>query len=231
MAICKFGTSVTGIRGTLGGATYSANKAGPYLRAWRMPALSQTSLQTRQRAALSRYGQLWRGMTSSLRADWGTWAALAAQARTNALGETYYLSGWQQFVAINQARFQVALAPTTAVPTIAMPNTPTILTLSAYATGGSANTTMTVNTNAFALKYGLVFAMLVNSIGIYLVPRSWRLIWYTSATSATSFNLQTAVDATFGLARVGQRLILRAHAQSLDGLRTSYTALGADVQA
>ena len=101
MAILKFGPTVTGLRGTVAGSIFSANKAGPYVRAWSRSANRRTPSQTNVRSILAHAAGLWRAEDSGDRDDWDTWAALPAQARTNSLGQEYFLSGFQWYTALN----------------------------------------------------------------------------------------------------------------------------------
>ena len=99
MAIIKFGITVVGVRGTVGGGTFSANKSGPYLKAWQYPVVSNTSPELLQRARLSEIPTQWRAFGPSIRTAYDTLAASGAYDRVNSLGITYQLSGYQLFAS------------------------------------------------------------------------------------------------------------------------------------
>jgi len=126
MAIIKLGATVIGIRGTLGGITYSANRAGVYAKSWARPPRVRTQQQNLPNAQLSTVSQAWKTITAAQRTAWNTWAAVTAPARYNSLGVQIFLSGHQWFCAMNTIRLQagqVILAP---APVLAQPAAPTI---------------------------------------------------------------------------------------------------------
>ena len=126
MAIIKFGPTVTGIRGTVAGTIFSANKAGPYARAWSRPSNRRTASQTDRRSKLAHAAGLWRTEDSGDRDDWDTWAALPAQEKTNSLGEAYYVSGFDWYVAINIRLELMGRSWRHVFPDTAAPDAPTI---------------------------------------------------------------------------------------------------------
>lgn len=126
MAIVKIGAPLSGIRGTIGGITYSANGAGPYCRQWSRGSDPGSPKQATQRAYLARMPQAWAALTAAQRTAWDTFAALAAQALTNSLGETYYASGFNWFCKCNTRLLRSGRSLITATPTQARPAAPTI---------------------------------------------------------------------------------------------------------
>ena len=86
MAIALIGAPLAGVRGTLGGITFSANKGGPYIKLWAKPPNPRTSRQTIERGFLGRMPELWRALTGVQQTAWDTFAALGAQDLTNSLG-------------------------------------------------------------------------------------------------------------------------------------------------
>jgi len=126
MAITKIGAPLSGIRGTIGGITYSANKSGPYAKAWARSSNPQTSKQTIERAFLAEMAQAWRDAGGANQANWDTFAALPAQELTNSLGEAYYASGWNWFCKCNIRLLRVDRTVELTKPTKARPAAPTI---------------------------------------------------------------------------------------------------------
>ncbi len=126
MAILKLGVTVVGIRGTLGGITFSANASGPYARAWARPPNPRTIAQNDVRTVLSQVATEWRGITDAQRTAWNTWAAATAPARTNSLGETILLTGYQWFIGMNSNLVAYGFAFNAPAPVLAEPAAPTI---------------------------------------------------------------------------------------------------------
>lgn len=126
MAIIKIGAPLSGIRGTLGGITYSENGSGPYAKQWSRPVNPRTGLQTQERGFLARMPGLWAALTDAQRADWRTFAEDPAQEKTNSLGEAYYASGYNWFCQCNVSLLRVGRATIQPAPTQAQPAAPTI---------------------------------------------------------------------------------------------------------
>lgn len=129
MAIIKLAAPVAGIRGSVGGIIYSANQSGPYARAYAKGADPRSQKQTTQRATLAGNTRAWADLSDAQRLAWDTWAALPAQAKTNPLGETYYCSGFQWFVTVQNWLATVGRVPTFAPPAGLRPIAPTITSL------------------------------------------------------------------------------------------------------
>ncbi len=126
MAITKIGAPLSGIRGTVGGITFSENKAGPYIKPWARPSNPRTPKQTIERGYLASMPALWTALTAPQRAAWDTFAALGAQVLINSLGEEYYISGYGWFCKCNIRLLRVNRAPIVPVPAQARPAAPTI---------------------------------------------------------------------------------------------------------
>lgn len=125
MAILKLGEIVAGIRGTIGGTIYSANKSGPFARTWSRGSNPRTSPQTQQRAATSSHPTYWRALNQGQRDDWDAYAADPAQELTNSLGEAYYAAGFNWYVRINNHRASTDEARRDDAPVQARPAIPT----------------------------------------------------------------------------------------------------------
>ena len=127
MAIIKVSAPVAGIRGTVGGMIYSANKSGAYVRRWTGPINPRSGPQSIQRGNVGGMAAAWRALTSGQRADWDTYAGEPEQELTNPLGESYYASGWNWYVSCNTNLARVGRAPIEDAPTVAVPAAPTML--------------------------------------------------------------------------------------------------------
>jgi len=126
MAIIKVGAPLAGIRGTLGGITYSENGSGTYAKQWSRPSNPRTPHQTVERGFLARMPSLWGALSDAQRADWRTFAADPAQEKTNPLGEAYYASGYNWFCQCSVSLLRVGRATLKPAPTQAQPAPPTI---------------------------------------------------------------------------------------------------------
>ena len=155
MAIVKIGAPLAGIRGTLGGITYSENGASVYAKQWSKPSNPRTPKQTRERSYLSSIPALWAALTDVQRAAWRTFAADPAQELTNSLGETYYASGYNWFTKCNVRLLRLSLSTISAVPTQARPAAPVVTEFRVCETGTESNlcTGGTASASSFTVGY------------------------------------------------------------------------------
>ncbi len=207
MAIFLFTAPFGGIRGKLGGLVFSANKAGPFVKSWGKGANPRTTSQTGQRQVLTAFAQSWKALTAGERTGWDTYAALAAQDKTNSLGETYSISGFNWYVAINSTLVRAGQAARTAAPVTATPAQPTILALRlndeddgldsvVQLTVGSSGLTdilfvrgrVTMNIGTATITVGSTFLEA-------LVPNASRQVFF-----------QSGINEKFGTIQVGQQL-------------------------
>lgn len=134
MAKVAFSAIISGARGSLGGVVFSANASGPYMKHWaRSPRKSSPRLNT-VRSTISAHGAYWWSLSQAQRDAWNTWAALPAQEKTNPLGDPYYASGWNWFVALNQRLVQIGRTRISVYPTTSIPPTPTLTRVNIYNT-------------------------------------------------------------------------------------------------
>ena len=229
MAIVVFGPLVTGIRGTVTGTIFSANKAGPFARGWNRGPNQRTSGQTAQRRRTSGMAKTWRALTQVQRDAWDTWAALPAQAKVNSLGQTYYASGFNWYIAINDRLLYVGRGSRAAPPVIGIPAAPTLSLLNLGHTGIGWNSYVFYPNNEF-LGYDLVlFIAMSNSLGVLNKTHGWRLVHQTQAPAASIEYFQTDLESSFGTIIVSQRGFCRLCRQTTDGERSAFATGYADV--
>lgn len=126
MALIKFGPTVVGVRGTVGGLTFSANLASPYIKAWSPPINRRSTRQSDSRATFGNFATSWGGLSQSERDDWDDYANDAAQELTNSLGENYFTSGFSWYIKINTQLTLAGRASRDDAPTATRPAAPTI---------------------------------------------------------------------------------------------------------
>ncbi len=229
--IIKFGVMVVGARGTIGGATFSANKAGPYARTWSKGANPQSTLQSSQRGALGDLAASWRDLTQAERDDWIDYADDPAQELTNSLGETYFISGFNWYVKINLALEAAAEARRDDAPTLTRPSAPIFDSgVELFITGGSTATRVrydvttpdiTFNHTVFARITGQGRSALASNFAfqIIAVPNAARRIFF-----------QTELEAAFGNIVLGQRMFVHSSAQDAHGQRSPIDSTFVDAQ-
>lgn len=116
MALIKLGGGVTGMSGSIGGTTFARNASGAYARARTVPINRKTLAQVKIRAIMSQLKTAWLALSAAERTAWATYAGNVAMS--NRLGETVYLSGFNQFCRTNGALLYQGAAIVEAAPTI-----------------------------------------------------------------------------------------------------------------
>lgn len=97
MAKIRFSTAITEMRGSVGGAVYSRNRGGGYVRARTSPVNPSSSRQTDARTVFSSAVNYWTNtMQAGERQAWDIYAA--AVPYTDVFGASRYYSGQQRFI-------------------------------------------------------------------------------------------------------------------------------------
>jgi len=219
----KLGTIITGIRGTIGGATFSRNKSGTYVKPWAQGSNPRTERQTLHRSLFATIPSNWRALSDAQRAAWDIFALLPAQQQTDPFGQTYYLSGYQWYMRCNTRLLQAGRSLITAPPSAGYPAAPTLSTWTPHSTA-TGNTHFDTPANEFSTVDGLLFVSLAQSYGrtVPSAPFAFAKIFQNDASTFHGF--QTELELLFGTVSVGQVLFGQCFAQSYEGLRSTVTA-------
>lgn len=206
MAKVLYGGGVANMSGSQAGTVHSHNQFGSYTRNRVVPVNPQSTNQTLARGRLSTVAQAWRVLSDAQRLDW---ASLGAQiVRSDALGQTYTLKGFNAYCLINCHRLANSLAlvsdaplldqvPVVTIGAITIDNVDTF-TLAYTAVGGSAN-------NSFE-----VWATPPMSAGkAYANPSQFKKLGRFAGNVASPIDLFDEYAAVYGLSQVdgvGERI-------------------------
>ena len=220
MAIIKLGALVAGIRGTVGGVTFSASGAGPNARLWSKGSNPRSNGQSSQRGRFSMMPDGWRALTNTQRDDWAAWAADPAQEKTNSLGEPYFLNGYQWFVAINTNLLRAGFSPRDDPPTDTWPAAP-VIDLFTFAEVASVFTCgITYDPAEFPSGVGIViFAAFIPRGGRQVQYNGYRLLIDGIASPTGTYDFAIEFADQFGTPQVGDRAFLQVHKQNDQGMR------------
>lgn len=229
MAIVKFGVLVVGARGTIGGVTFTFNKAGPFVKQWSRGANPRTSKQSDQRGIIGSLASSWRALSTAQQDDWDDYALLPPQEKTNSLGETYVISGFLWYVAINQNLTAAGAALRVDAPTLTRPTATIILQAFLYVTGHVQNTAVqyTVADPDLAALHG-VHAKVVNSQGIRHIPEKMPFMILEVPNVNRAVIIETEIEAEFGTISLGQRMLLSTFIQDAHGQRGPEDTIAVD---
>ena len=99
--MAKFAGTLGTFRGSVGNLTFSHNKGGNFARIRQAPTNPGSERQSFVRGILSDLVGSWAALDADEMASWVDWAD--AHPRTGPLGETYTLTGMQQYIGLNAA--------------------------------------------------------------------------------------------------------------------------------
>lgn len=226
MAIIKLGSTVVGIRGSIGGVTYSGNLSGPYAKAWGRSTNPRASLQQNARSSLGNLGAIWQGLSDTDRDDWNDFAATDPEPTFNSLGEPVTLSGYGYFVRCNVRLLKVGLPVITVPPTGGDAVVPSDVSVSTFTVQVG---TPQIELNWFPISSPvgvlLVLFLVVLPTGgtVYNPQRLSYIANYTANDS--SWDPYAAYAAVFGDTQIGWSVAGRVYSQNLGGLRSGPTEL------
>lgn len=231
MAIIKMSALVSGVRGTVGGTVFSANKSGAYVKPWRAGAAKRTNLQAAQRRRMARTPGGWRDLDADERLTWSAWAAEPAQEKTNSLGEAYYLSGYQWYVTLAMWADTVGIAPRREAPENPWPVAPSVSSLICDVDSGLPVIELGIDSSEFGANDHLVIFANVDRQGLTSTLHSGFLLLYWAKDPASdTVELGDAWLEVFGLPVVGQKVYLRVYRQNTEQLRSDYQQISSVFQ-
>ncbi len=233
MATVKFGPTVVGLRGTIAGTTFSANKSGPYARVWSKGANPRSTPQSDQRGRLGSIAASWRDLTQVQRDDWIAYAIDPAQALINSLSETYFASGFNWYIRINDHLELASEARRVDAPTLTRPIAPIIEEVGTllYKTGGSANTRvrLTVASPNLGFKH-TVFARITGE-GRSAIAAGYKFQTIGIPDCNRRILFQSPLETTFGTIALGQRMFVVLQSQDSHGQRSPSDTYSTDALA
>jgi len=222
MAILRLGELVAGIRGTIGGTIYSANKSGPYARRWSKGSNPMTIGQTVQRARMTSHATYWQALSQAQRDAWDDYAADPAQELTNSLGEAYYATGYNWFVRINNHRFSTAEARITTAPDQARPAIPTINYIHVHT---PIETDYDVLISYPSLQFDgymcIAYLAFAPSFAKVWVSRGYRLVYAAKGGYTTQERLGDETLAIFGDPLLNSKAFMTIARQGTQGQRST----------
>lgn len=210
--------------GSLAGSTSSRNRFGQYRRTRATPVNPNTSFQQAVRAGLATSAVAWKSLTDAQRAQWLSWAE--AHPRTDSLGQTYTLTGFQAYVSVNQLRVQAGESASSAVPTNDAPAAPTIgavTVTTAAATVAYTPSPVPAGTALFIRTSGFV------SPGVTFPPQR-KLVQVEAAAATTPADIFDNLEARWGTPVEDRKLIVEIAAYE-DGMLSGWVQASAIVTA
>ncbi len=195
--------------GSVAGVTSSRNRFGQYRRTRATPVNPNSTFQGAVRARLSVNSAAWRALTAAQRAGWSDLAA--SMTRTDSLGQSYNLTGFQAYCSVNNNNLAAGNAVVGDAPVLTTPSAITTATLTLTAAAFSVAYTPTPLGTGERL---FTYTSLQRSAG-RAFEHDLRLLAVSAAAAASPANIYAAYVARFGVPVVGNRIFVTLHRYSL----------------
>lgn len=188
--------------GSYQGITASRNRFGQYLRTRATPVNPSSSFQALVRARLSAAAEDWRGLTATQRQGWSDLGI--SMVRTDTLGSSYSLTGFQAFVSV---RANLAAAGDTAISDAPLYAPPDPL-LSVTPTLGAASVSIAFTPTPMGAGERIFFSLSPQRSAGRSFEGDTRLISVSAAAAASPVSFLAAYQARFGTPVVGSRIFV-----------------------
>lgn len=190
--------------GSVAGVTSSRNRFGQYRRTRAIPVNPRSSAQGAVRSRMSANASNWRTLTGAQRAgftDLGT-----SMVRSDSLGQSYSLTGFQAFCSVNNVLDGSGGAPVTDAPALTTP-------------AGLLTGTLTVTAIAMSFAFTATPLGAGAKLAVFASPQrsagrqfegDFRQILVSAAAAASPVNILAAYTAKFGIPVLGNRIFISA---------------------
>jgi hypothetical protein len=209
MAKALMGPTVIGLRGTIGGITFSSNSSGPYAKAFARPPYNAGPHMQLPRGLLVSTARGYAALTPAEKAAWAAYALAPVEPDYDPWGSLRYLSGFQWWQRAGLRRQAMGDAPTATVPTSAM-TAPAGCTLTADHVGGPLSVVLGWTAATFAAnEYAAGYIAIRSGGGLQYSTTGYRSILQTKTPGNASEDITTAVYNAYGDPPVGSLLFCR----------------------
>lgn len=224
MAKVIFGAFVTGIRGKIGGTTFSGNGSGASVGKTKTTAKKAGPKKMLQSAAVGGISRGWRSLAEADRLQFIS--DRVNYPRTNSLGQTYYLSGFQLFMSRSAQLKAIGIPALTEFVNPLLPdNSINEITLNSITLSLATGFTFDyedseVNENTY-LK---VFASARSSAGKSTISGAYKMIYNFQSTVDPAIVPYSAYNDVFGPLAVGDVIFLKVTLiNSVSGIEVNLT--------
>lgn len=221
MAIVKYGTTIAGIRRTIGGVTFGKAGSTPSCRVWRPSTMAFSPAQTQAQSRIPNLVPLWNSLTALQRADWNSLGATPPETDVNSLGQTYLLSGWQWFVRCNARLLASNLPVQMTAPSGTCPNPATLVLFGKYF-GATFYTWIYYYNWEWTPGYSQIIYATGNRLHGNTKPRSnfFLMGTFTWSTENTTW-FTDQYTSQFGIPLLGDSIFCKVYQQNPTGIRSA----------
>ena len=191
--------------GSQAATTASHNRNGQYTRSRRAPVQPRTPAQLNVRARQASNAAAWRTLTNTQREGWTSLGMM--MTRTDALGQTYTLTGFQAYCSVNNNLAQSGGTLLSDAPAL---ETPTGLSSITVTLTGGVTPAFSVAFTPTPLPTGekAMFRCSPQTSAGRTFNGDYRVITVTSAAATSPTNILTAYQAKFGTPVTGNAIFV-----------------------
>jgi hypothetical protein len=191
--------------GSVAGVTSSRNRFGQYRRTRATPVNPNSTFQGSVRNRLADNSAAWRALSDAQRAGWESLGAMIS--RTDSLGQSYTLNGFQAYCSVNNNNLAAGSAVVSTAPAIVTPV-------------GLLTATITLTAAAFSIAYTATPLPTGARLFCFISPQrsagrsyegDYRLVHVSAAAAASPANVFAEYVARLGTPVVGNRVFLQLH--------------------
>lgn len=194
MAIIQTSSIVSSIKGSVGGTTYSMNRAGLTAKKRATGKRVNTQAQSEVLSFANEITKTWNGLDFDYKLSWNSFAS--ANTYTDRFGNTKILTGFQFFKMINWNKYYITGTYQLQPPSWVIPNQPPYCTLQLFPTTIELTGLQTIDPN-----YTEAYIYLSNVSKATSVKRSGilRQMDIRGVDLSTALNLTTMWEDYYGL--------------------------------
>lgn len=189
--------------GSQAGTTSSRNRYGQYRRTRATPVNPNSTKQGAVRGRLAANAAAWRTLTSAQIAGWNDLGN--SMTRTDSLGQTVTLTGFQAYCSVNGNNLAAGNAVVANAPALVTPSS--IVTLAITLTAAAFSLAYTVTPLPAGARL-FSYVSLQRSAGRSF-ESDYRLLQVSAAAAASPADVYAAYVARFGIPIVGNRIFVK----------------------
>lgn len=191
--------------GSQAGTTASRNRFGQYNRTRSVPVNPNSVAQIEARNRISTNAAGWRTLTAAQRQGWNSLGAMIT--RTDALGQTYTLTGFLAYVSVNNNLLAAGEAIVDNAPANVTPE-------------NIQTAVVTLSAAAFSIAYTPTPLPAGQKLFVFASPQrsagrsfegDYRLIQVSADAGASPINIMAAYTARLGIPVAGNKIFLSIH--------------------
>ncbi len=205
--------------GSYAGVTSSRNRNGQYVRTRATPVNPRSTAQVATRTRQTVNAAAWRALTANQRAGWSDLGL--SMTRTDQLGQSYNLTGFQAYCSVNNVLANASSALVSDAPALTTPV-------------GLLTMTLTLTNAAFSIAYTTTpLAAGVKAV-IRVSPQvsagrnfqaDFRVLAVTAAAAASPYNAFAGYSAKFGVPITGNKIFVSV-ANTISGFESTSLVVG-----